>query len=170
MSNKYRIYCTDEVDEGFKTVWVDTPPTTCPNDAGHSVNVNSISSIGVVEEALRISNINTKLSSSSFKRVIVFQYNPVVLGEMHSVRILASVSGGNTTSYTLELLNLTNQTTIVSKSITNLSEDVIIDIGTITTPPTEESVIELNVKRDNGSGKITFNEIVVYVDSTSKIV
>lgn len=163
MSKKYIIYCTDEVDKGFKVVWGDNPPSECPNDAGHSVNLDSVIPIGSIREALRISNIDKRIKSKSKERVIVFQFNPTILGQMRNARILATVRG-NTTSYTLELLNLTTRTTIIDTTVTDLSEDVIIDIGTVTNSPTEECVIELNVSRSNGSGQIIFNEIVIYVD------
>lgn len=41
MTQLYRIYCITE--GGWQTEWRDDEPSECPNDSGHTVNVNSAS-------------------------------------------------------------------------------------------------------------------------------
>lgn len=43
--NKYRIYCT--TDDVWRYIWDTTPPTICPDDAGHSVNSDSVDIIQI---------------------------------------------------------------------------------------------------------------------------
>ena len=42
---KYRIYC--ETDSTWEYVFRTTPPTVCPDDAGHTVNANSINLVKI---------------------------------------------------------------------------------------------------------------------------
>ena len=38
MSKRWKIYCAEPGDEGWKYVWSDTTPTECPNNPNHPTN------------------------------------------------------------------------------------------------------------------------------------
>lgn len=162
MSTKWLVYCMDNEDRGWHSVWSNETPTTCPNNVLHEINTSSPRMVSKETEVLRISNINSTIRTNKLSRVIVFQYvyNRLLLKR---ARIVASVSGIGTTSYTVELLNLTTNETLLSSTVTELSESII-DIGLISNAPTTNCLLEVSVKRNDGLGKIVINEIVLYAE------
>jgi len=59
--NKYRIFCS--TDNVWRYVWSNTPPTTCPDNVGHSVNSNSVSSVQIA-----LSKLITSTDSPYYQR------------------------------------------------------------------------------------------------------
>ena len=46
--NKYRFYCASE--GAYKTVWAEEPPTKCPDESTHTIDVDSITIVNTVAE------------------------------------------------------------------------------------------------------------------------
>lgn len=168
MSIRWKIYCTESGDEGWKSVWSDTEPTTCPNDEAHSINVDSVVMDTREVEVIRLTNLRKTIRKSMFERIVVCQYRPHILGTLRRVCIVVSIEPGTTTEYELELLNITGRYVISTKVITDMNQDVLIDLGVVSNPPTEECCIELNGKRNNGNSIITINEIVFYAEEINE--
>jgi hypothetical protein len=159
MSTRYRIYCITE--DSWQYEWSDTPLLECPIDSGHTVNNNSCQELEAEKEVLRISGLSSSIKNTSLKRVIQFQYNTDVLGPIRRIKAIAYVDGSST-SFDIQLYDITNVTSLLDTTSSVVVEDSIVDIGVVSSPPSGEVVLEISAKRNNGNGKVKFSEIVVY--------
>jgi hypothetical protein len=163
MSTKWRIYCDTEA--GWQEQWSDTSLTECPNDAGHSVNTNSVQEIEKSIEVLRIPisyNIRSA-TTTQYQRVTKFQYNPKIHNVFRSAKAIA-YKDGNMTSFDVQMFDATNQLEICSVNLTNTVEETVSSLGPISNIPTSESIFEINIKRNGGnnSSTIYIDELVLY--------
>ena len=160
MSTKWRIYCTTEI--GWVEIWSDTPPTECPNNAGHTVNSNSVQELDVSEELLRIHN-NKSDNNSNFTRLLKFHYNPITNGVIRHCRAIIYKSG-NMTDFTVEIFDATNQNEMLNTNVSNEVEETIVDLGLLSNVPTSSAIIEVSMKRNGGNNNSKFylDEIIFY--------
>jgi len=89
MSKRWRIYCTEPGDKGYKYVWSETAPTECPNDSGHSVNPNSINQ-DMKEVPLYKFQPHTRRSKSiNLEAIGICHFDPSAYnGQLRRVKIL----------------------------------------------------------------------------------
>ena len=162
MSYKYRIYCTEPSDIGWQEIWSDVPPTTCPNNASHSVNSSSVQKIGEEKEVLRMSNLNKKIKISQFTKILSTYYDTKKFGKLRRVK-LVSYKDNSVTSYDMEVLNLSDANILISNNHTN-NDSNLEDIGLITSFPNYEVFLEINCKKNGGNitNKIYINEVIFY--------
>ena len=160
MSINYRIYCNTEV--GWVSTWSDTAPTACPNDAGHSVNENSVQELSISQELLRIP-IHANSKSNTFSRLSKFQFNPTVNGTIRTAKAIC-YKEGTMTDFTVQIYDATHNLEIINVTISNTVEETVVDLGAVTNHPTENCVLEVSIKRNGGNSKsIAYvDEIVLY--------
>lgn len=72
---KYRIYCNTE--SAFVTVWDadDIPPTTCPHDSEHSVNLDSVNAVSRLGVTLSITPHMSVASNSDYTLISTLRYD-----------------------------------------------------------------------------------------------
>lgn len=162
---KWRLYCTDAGDTGWQEVWSSTPPVECPNDAGHSVNAESVQQLG--QETQVIHQILERVVSLSFYTCVArVNYQTSVQGSIRAV-LIGSFVDGTTTSYTVECLDATNRNVLVSNTFSNTDpEYALARIGTIASPPSGDFNLEVRVKRDDGTGNVYVREVVFVSDQS----
>lgn len=163
MSIKWRIYCITE--SGWQEQWSDTSLTECPNDAGHTINTASIQELEKSKELLRIpiSNSLRGVSTTDYQRVTKFQFNPTLYDTLRVVKIIA-YKDGNATSFDVQLYDATNQNELCIGNFTTTVEETVSSLGSVSNLPTEECVLEVNIKRNGGTQRSTIyiDEIVLY--------
>lgn len=161
MSTHWRIYCTEPSDEGWQEVWNDTPPTECPNDAGHSVNLNSYQELSLEEDLIRF-NPNVTVNNVNYTRILKFSFNPKLYGTIRRFKILAHQEG-NLDDFSIRITNTTTVSTLLEQTFNNTSEVNLLFTTVVPTMPIDENVIEIEVKRNGGnkSSKIYIDEIII---------
>lgn len=161
---KWRVYCTEAGDTGWKTVWSASEPTECPNDPSHTINTQSAQQLS--REALAVqTTLDRRVVTLSFMTVKRINYSTSVLGPIRSIRI-GSYIEGSTTSYDVKCTDITSQTTLASTTLTNTDFDYSVhDVGTVSSPPSTDFVLEVAVKKNNGTGSIKIEEIVITSES-----
>ena len=154
MSKRWRIYCTEPGDEGFKYIWSDTAPTECPNNATHSVNSNSVKQDMKEVSLLKISPSVRKLRSKNLEVVGICNFNPDDFpGTLRRVKILAYLDTG-ATSYDFEVYDRDNNTSLTSSNFTNMNNKYEeMETGVISSSPSAKTVLEFNLKKTGGSNK-----------------
>lgn len=164
MSKLYRIYCTETGDEGYKTVWSNERPTTCPNNSNHSVDLGKVKTLIAPEEVLRV-NINKKNTNKSFSRLARFSYNPHLSEKINRVRALCYKTG-NVNSFDIQIYNLTENIELININLTNTNEETTISLGEINiNPALDESIIEINIRNnttETSSDPVYLDEIIFY--------
>lgn len=91
----YRIYCNTE--QQYQYVWGDTPPTTCPVDAGHAVNPDSVN---VRFTQQKVQFINDQNSPFSVARVNFLACDT----SNADVTVVLPVAGGTNAGRTVMLI------------------------------------------------------------------
>ncbi len=163
MSTKWRIYCTEPGDEGWQTAWSDTAITTCPNNAVHSVNSNSVNEIALEEEAFRITPTILESDSTEFLRMVRIHYSDSHHGTLRRIKFIGNKTG-NISSYDVEVYDVTNQVSLISTNFTNTGVDDLNDLGAISSPPSGDVILEINAKQTDGTGtsNLYIDQIIVY--------
>lgn len=166
MSTKWRIYCREAGDEGFKYVWSDTAPTTCPNDSDHDVNPNSINVVAKERIGTVIRPNVGRQSSKSLARVDTVLIDPEVRRIRKIVAYSSMTFGAD--SYTVELFDVALQETVSETTFTNTK----VQPNELTLPAFHSGINELdiNVKVDypaNSQGKrysAKIEKVIVYTE------
>jgi hypothetical protein len=165
MSYKWRIICTEPGDEGYQFAWSDTAITECPNDSGHSVDVNSVTRIKEEKADIRIYPHTTKVKGSNYTEVATCYFNPdYYSGDLRRVKLLSYLDNG-ATSYDVEIFDRDNNVQLVESNFINKSEEVQRQVtGVISSPPYSNTVLEINVKKTGGNNKkcVHISEIIFY--------
>ena len=163
MTTKYRIFCTEPGDIGWKEVWSSTPPIECPNNNLHTINSNSIQNLENSKEIFRVNSLSISTKNNSFTRIAKLFYSK----SFDTVRLVKGIvyKTGSMDSFDIQIFNITeNKEILLCSGLTNINEEISIDLGEISTSnaPTMDSIIEINVKRNGGSKKdeVFINEIV----------
>ena len=163
MATKWRIYCTDPSDVGWQEVWSDTSPNECPNNASHSVNLQSVQELEQSQELFRINVNGESKTKNNYERLINFQYIPIINGIIRTARVLAYMDS-DITNFDIQIFDVTNQNELVSIQNDNTIEEVSMELSPISNVPSGNSVLELSVKKNGGKGnsKVYVNEIIFY--------
>ena len=157
---KWRIYCTNEGDVGWQELWSVAKPTTCPNNVAHSVNPNSVQDIGQEIESVHLYK-DKVVNTTSYMRVSKIKYHTSIQGTIRSVK-LGIHSDTGVTSYDVQIFDQTNKTELIETTLTNTDiEDNIKTTGVIQSPPSDDFILEVNVKRNGGTGSIYVSEIII---------
>ncbi len=165
MSKKWRIYCTEPGDEGWQYVWADTVPTECPNDPGHSFNVDGIALVGREIPLIRIFPHTQIVRGVNYTEVATCHFDPDDYnGTLRRVKVLSYLDSG-ATSYDVEVYDRDNNVQLVESNFTNTSGEVQEQsTGVISSPPTSKTVLEINVKKTGGNNNryARVGEIIFY--------
>lgn len=160
-TKKWRIYCKEPGDEGWQYVWWDMEPTNCPNSNDHDVNKFSVKQIAQETERIRLV-LDKTVSVNYYTRVVHNDYNTEILNPIRRLKGHLYCDG-TTTSYTIKLFDITNQTTLLETTGTNTDPNAAIaTIGTIDSPPSGEFTFEIHVKRNNGTGNVYVDDFIIY--------
>jgi hypothetical protein len=163
MSTKYRIFCTEPGDEGWQYSWADTPLTTCPNNVAHSVNSNSVQQIAMEVESFRITPTLISSTNSEWKRIISFPYSRTQYGPLRRVKFIGKITG-SITSFDVEVYDVTNVVSLSTKNFTNNEDDQLLVMNPILSPPSSDTHIEINVKKNGGIKKdeVIVEQIIIF--------
>lgn len=126
--------------------------------------ISNHTGVNIVYETIsKISLKNDIISTTSYIRVGTFIYP----GSNHMTNI-SKITGigymeSGVTNYSIRIYDKTNNLTIVENTFTNINEDIL-NLGLISNIPTEESVIEISVKKTGGNGnnKAYVDNITIY--------
>jgi len=152
MANKqYRIWCETEAAEVF--TWADSEPTECPNNAGHTIDTNSITIIDRKKPTTHLYaflEFNNgplpfvEISSDSFTTIGAFKYCGSDVFEANKIAAVVSRAGTTGTSR-IRLRDVTNGATIEGKNWTEEEQQIISD-DSFQNLPTDEAIFEVQVK------------------------
>ena len=162
MTTKYRIYCTESGDVGWKYVWANSPPTECPNNVAHTVNSGSISEVSKETIFFRVQKLDST-NNTSYTRLATVLFD----GSNHVLRRVKALSycDSGVTSYDIQIYDATNTTELISNNFTNSSFQIN-DLGIVSSSPTTEIVLEVYAKKTGGNtSKYTYiDEIIFYCE------
>jgi hypothetical protein len=169
MSLFWRIYCLTEQKWVYTSL--DVTPTVCPNVAEHTVNAQSVQSLGREASGLRISNLLNSITSGVLVPVFTFSYNTLTRGPIHRIRINAFGTNG-TTQFDVQLYNLTTDESMGTKTFTNTSSLALVNMTfDDIIQPQGDVLLQLRFKRNNGlDGTVECREVVVYSDVDNTLV
>ena len=125
MSLYYRIYC--ETDSKWEYLWSNSEPTTCPTNAGHSVNSNSISKRRAKFDedfTLNLKLTKQEMDESTFMEMLSFLYRGSDnVGVLKKIEITYSMdkngkykTGSANFSFYLQVRDITNDTIVYETS------------------------------------------------------
>lgn len=164
MSTLYRIYCTEPGDVGWQEEWSDTAITTCPNNAAHSVNPNSVQTLRISVPLIRVSIEPYTINETFYFRIANFEILPQ--REEFTIREIKCIAfqEGDITSFDIQIVDTTNQNLIATQNSTNTNEQTLVDLGTLSNIPTDTATLEVWTKRNGGSTDSSINivEVVFY--------
>ena len=99
------------------------------------------------------------ISNQSYSRVYQFKYNGNICHEILKVNIIVRATRSNT-EYSVRLYDTQNLKAVVEKTgLNNTNSSQSIDLGIILYQPSTDTVLELQIKRNSGSGKIRFESM-----------
>ena len=158
---QYRIFCnTENTEGGWVDEWAAEPITVCPNDALHDVNVNSVQEIN--SEHVISSNYTFKSTSNDEYTKLYCLYHDNINGYFRRVKLVCR-STLDTTSFDVKVFNYDTQTTLLETTVTNTTENTLINIGAIDESPADNFFLEIFAKRNNGtSGSVEVQQVFVY--------
>lgn len=159
MSFHWSIYCITE--ENNVLTWSDTEPTTCPNNASHTVQDGSQT---IIEVARGINTVlsNQTTASSSNTTLGCFAYQGTTFYDIDNaqpkyLKISAFVDFG---SYTIRVIDQASNVLFSSTGNTNTSLSVIsFDFDTVSVP-TASTVYDIQASTSGGT--VTLKEATLY--------
>lgn len=167
-SYNYKLYCETE---GSLIYGITEDPeniTTCPNDAGHTILLNSISIGRKIKK--NVSIITTGKNNSSTRTYssmdTTFTYDPNIMGQITNIKITGFLSTNssnnpNNSNYSFRAYDLTNNFEIGSITLNNNLREAN-DIGVLTNLPTTHAIIEFQSKVALNKDKIYISSINIY--------
>ncbi len=163
MSTKWKIYCTEPGDTGWKFAWSDVAISTCPNEAGHSVNSNSVNAAAREVEQFRIEPTFARvIKSNKLVRTCTFEYDPLNSGPIHRLRVVGNIGAAG--SYDVELYDVTNMARLSLDTFTNENPDEIQVTSVVNSPPSSKALLEVNARKVTGAGQaeVSLFQVAVY--------
>lgn len=163
MSIKWKIYCTEPGDVGWKFAWSDVALSTCPTDELHTVNSNSVNAVTREVEQFRIEPAFTRvIKSNRLVRACTFEYDPLDSGPVHRLKIVGNLSSAG--SYDVELYDVTNRTRLSLDTFTNETPDEIQVTSVVNSPPGSKALLEVNARKVTGvaQAEVSLFQIMVY--------
>ena len=157
MTSLWRIYCLEPGDEGWHSAWANSAISTCPVNAAHAVNADSVQQIDTERQTAMFSDLTVDVTQSIFRRVVSVTYDTDINGPVRRVRAVAVVTG-DTTSFDLELFDVTNTVARMQETFSNAIEGASV-FGELSTPTSGSAVLEVNAKINNGTGSVYITEI-----------
>ena len=164
MSIQWRIYCTEPGDVGWHYEWSDTAITTCPNNPTHTVNPDSVQEVARETEAFRLNFTNLTSEATSYSQIAEMYYPTSIHGPIRRMKFYGALSG-SVTSYDIELYDVTNHVSLITKNFTNTDSSILLDLGVVGTPPTGDVTLAVNGQQIGGtttSDYFFIDQIVVY--------
>jgi hypothetical protein len=158
MTTLWKLFCTTE--NIWISVWSDTQPDVCPNNDLHEIVASTINILNKETEMIHFSNLNKIISSDVFTRIVLINYHFNTYQTLKRIKCIAYCTG-TTTSFTFKLVDLTTASVLLTSTSENTTPDIVTDLGVIEISPTDDAVLELIVKRDNGSGSIYIDNVSV---------
>jgi hypothetical protein len=157
MSHLWRIYCITESQ--WNSEWSDTTITTCPNNAGHTVNANSVQKLNSEIKLVQY-KANKNITTTSFYNIYSFLYT-LSYGSLRRLFLIGYMSGA--TSFTIQVYDTTNNIELLQYTSTNTVDNILIDCGVCTTPTTN-AILNVNVKQTGGAGnfQVYIGNIILY--------
>jgi len=144
MSRKYKIMCRDPSENGFiETDWVDSPPTTCPHNSRHAVNLKSVTLISrkMLWNTYPL-DFNTTEASYVRATTMLFPGHRSV-GPIVDIKVTCYTS--SSFSYTIRIFDKTNNQTICQNSYNNTTPETK-TMTNITNMPEYEAELILQAK------------------------
>lgn len=156
MSTYWRAFCVAEND--FVYEWSNTRPTVCPNNSEHTVY--EFADVDNEQEVLRMNPVSTT-NTNVYNRALLFHYNAPALGILRRIKAIIYCDG-TTTNFDVKCIDITNRVVVLETNCTNTNPSVVVDLGVVSSSPTGQCVMELQIKRGNGNGKIYLYELCLY--------
>lgn len=133
---------------------------------GEETTLNGLLSAHIADNSkpkIQFYSINPKkesIKTNSYSIVSRFKYTGSdIIGTIDYIDIISKKDSG-ITSYSVRVVDITNNLVIAEKTgMTNTTEDIQ-DLGTISNVPTDQAVFELQAKKIGGSGNTS-----VYIDA-----
>lgn len=151
-SRKYRIFCSTEGQ--FVTVWSNTPPTTCPTNGSHDVNPDSVDEVSIEETYHR-----TAVQSSNTGYVIAMQLLNQPSRPFQFVKVICSVQDGTAS---IRLYDVSNVQVLTESTPFSNVNPAVVELPAITYVPTEESIVEIQVKKVTGNDNVMLDTVILY--------
>ena len=161
MSYRWKLYC--QVHQ-MQYIWSDTAPTQCPINSSDPVNSDV-----VIDKVVRLrTTVDSPqtISSATYQLVGSFitqgsSFFNIASSPPLYIKIVTSVDTGG---YNIRLLTQPDQTVLHESPILTNTEPAIytIDTRTLTYTPATETVIDLQLKSNDG-GTITYRNASIYV-------
>jgi hypothetical protein len=155
---QYRIYCITE--DTWVYEWAAAPPTECPNNAAHEVNPNSVSEVNFESEKSSCVSV-ASTSNHSYTKLYCIYYDTNSNGPIRRIQLVCR-STSDTTSYDIKVVNYDSQTVLLENTLSNTSDNTIINVGTIASPPAGNFFLEIYAKANNGSGNVEVQQVLLY--------
>ena len=160
---KYRIYC--ETEEQYVEAWAAEPLTQCPNSAEHTANGETTQELDI-EKGILISLVPGSTSNQSYTKLYSLNYDTNISGYLRRLRVNAYVDG-DSTSFSIKVFDFTNQITLIENTnIENTDAQANINVGTTTSPPSDNVFLEIFGKVNDGSGTLHCDEIQLTSSTT----
>jgi len=150
---RYRLYCETEASEVY--VWGDTTPTECPNDAGHTIDSNSIA---IVEKRRQTTHTYAHLefntgalpyvevnNGTTWTTIGAFEYSGHDVFEANKMTAIVSRAGATGESR-VRLRDVTNGKTIEGKTWAEEEQQVVSD-NSFQNVPDDPAILEVQVKQ-----------------------
>jgi hypothetical protein len=150
---KYRIYC---ITEGvFHTVWSLNPPTQCPVDTGHSVNLDSVTEVGASETVIRTATPTNVNDWSTVFQTINSARRPTEF-----IKCIYAVEDG---TGSIRLYDVSTPSVLSQVlSLTSTTGPTILNMPAMTGSIETDTIIELQIKKDGGAGDMVLETIFLY--------
>jgi hypothetical protein len=166
MSTKWRIYCADESEEGWKYIWSDTTPTECPNSSTHQIR--GVNSVGIEIPVVRVIPSITSTNSSNYTRIATINYNEDTMGSLRRVKVL-SYNDSGATEHSVEVFDATSNISLISANLTSTIDFAVNDVGVFSGTGIDpgENLLEIYLKKTGGnnSQKAYISQIILYAES-----
>jgi hypothetical protein len=158
MSNiiyNYQIFCTTECAWKHTSSVGENPPTACPLDGGHTVNLDSVFIESTTTPDYTHDKVltpkKTDYNNDVYMRVYTYIYAVTSGTVLTNIKVLSNKDPA-ITSYDVKVTDITHNNILLTKNLTNTVEQVN-DLGVLTNIPTTESIIEVCVKKNGGTKK-----------------
>jgi len=163
MSIYWKIYCTEQGDEGWKEIWSDSVPTSCPNNVSHTIMTDSSHEHCREKLISQLAPNTNKIKSTKFVRALVCMHMTSIEGKLRRIKLFSNNSKSKD-YHIIEIYDATNHISLLESSpIYNTNDGSIIDIGVIHNSPLKDFVLEINVKSNTKSNQITIDRVLLYV-------
>ncbi len=151
-SSRYKVFC---ITEGkFVSGWDTSPLTECPNDSGHEVNPDSVCEHQAEETCHRL---GIQTNSTTYTTAMQLLNRPSA--PINFMKVICSTQDG---AGQVRLYDITNVQVLAESSSISNTNPVVIDLPEITYVPSEDTIVEIQVKKTSGSGMIMLETAFMY--------